>query len=809
MYYVTLPVHAFVASIATSALASSMATILILHKLRNFNMFDFSNCDESDPKSPKEHMPLESTESVRLISCSEGWEGVCHTSVATEISESATDSPQEGTNSLTAPHSSSSVSHHISPPLTMAVSSYTPIHSKKIKTAHDEPNVTSQRRPSKISFDKTSCDNGIGAVGSYYGRRSSARGIRRNSVLRDSMLGSIRDSMDDNVPTDETSLDADDENDHEDADEQLFGRTLESGLGYVNSRVPLDMNLMRKNSIFSADSERSNGTDSFSDTENCHKRVKRRSWSSGYFSVKDQDLLFEGEGEFEESVVSKVSTLEESLRLLRRTRAIFALANRLMAAPDEKACLEEVARLMVIMFDVDRVSFALVSGADNYQLIRLWAKKSAVKESVSDIKEANGVWLRPESQQRSWRTQYERSASDDAGTPYSSFDLEYLESDTKRPFAGSAVGYCAQTLKEYYSPRTAESPFPPHRVLAAHGFDSTLATPIIVNGNKFAGCILTPKAGVDAFKKPDRVLIQDIAALLAANIYSKRLRKQTEESHKMTREMLHSFIPPKVLGKIEGYWDSKSRKAVENLGSMPTEVERSTSWYVANADWSEADAEKAEKESRNKRNEIQGKINLIRNMEGNQDDVGVLVHGEEWVGALSPTSRALYAENVKSVCIIFTDIVGFSRICLDLEPIGVMNMLQDLFGRFDSLCDVHNVMKLETIGDAYICATNLLEDDACYENARNAAIRALAMAKDMILVTRNARIPYKNAPPTGSYEALQIRVGIHVGDITCGVLGQRLPKFTTFGTCESMSDIFAMHCLLTTLSNYVLFFLFF
>lgn len=795
MYYVTLPIHAFVASIATSALASSMATILILHKLRSLNKFDFNNCDESDPKSPTEQLPLESTERVRLISCSEGWEGICHTSVATEISESATDSPQEGTTSFTVPQSTSSIPHYNTPPLTMTVNSYTPIHSKKIKTMNNDPNPISQRRPSKISFDKNSCDNiGSCVITGYYGRRSSARGIRRNSVLRDSMLGSIRDSMDDNVPTDETSVAADNESDHEDADEELFGQTLENGLDKRKSRMPLDIDLIRKDSIFSANSERSNRADSFSDTDSSHKRVKRRSWSSGYFSVKDRDFLFEREGEFEESVVSKVSSLEESLRLLRRTRAIFALANRLMAAADEKACLEEVARLMVIMFNVDRVSFALASGADNYQLIRLWAKKSAAKESVFDIKEANGVWLRPESQQRSWRTQYDRSGSDDSDTPYSSFDLEYLESDTKRPFAGSAVGYCAQTLKEYYSPCTAESPFPPHRVLATHGFDSTLATPIIVNGNKFAGCILTPKAGLDAFKKPDRVLIQDIAALLAANIYSKRLRKQTEESHKMTREMLHSFIPPKVLGKIEGYWDSKMKKAVENLENMPSEVERSTSWYVANADWSEADAEKAEKESRNKRNEIQGKINLIRNMEGNQDDVGVLIHGEEWAGALSPTSRALYAESVKSVCIIFTDIVGFSRICLDLEPIGVMNMLQDLFGRFDSLCDVHNVMKLETIGDAYICATNLLEDDACYENARNAAIRALAMAKDMILVTRNARIPYKNTPPKGSYETLQIRVGIHVGDVTCGVLGQRLPKFTTFGTCEAINVLFTIPC---------------
>lgn len=47
---------------------------------------------------------------------------------------------------------------------------------------------------------------------------------------------------------------------------------------------------------------------------------------------------------------------------------------------------------------------------------------------------------------------------------------------------------------------------------------------------------------------------------------------------------------------------------------------------------------------------------------------------------------------------LFTDIVGFSRIAMGVTPIKVMNMLQNLFNRFDRLCDVHGVMKLETIG---------------------------------------------------------------------------------------------------------------
>ncbi len=115
-----------------------------------------------------------------------------------------------------------------------------------------------------------------------------------------------------------------------------------------------------------------------------------------------------------------------------------------------------------------------------------------------------------------------------------------------------------------------------------------------------------------------------------------------------------------------------------------------------------------------------------------------------------------------------------------VKPIEVVNMLQDLFSRFDELCDLHRVQKLETIGDAYICTAGLLDDVDVKDAARN----TLFLAKDMVRETRKVLIPSseKKFLNTPFYENLQIRVGIHVGNVTCGVLGQRLPKFTVFGT---------------------------
>jgi len=389
----------------------------------------------------------------------------------------------------------------------------------------------------------------------------------------------------------------------------------------------------------------------------------------------------------------------------------------------------------------------------------------------------------------------------------SSFELQLLDSDSKRPLAGTAAGECVRTLKEVYTPRTRDSSFATHKVFYQQGFNTVLISPILVNGGRCAGCLMSLRREEDGFSNSDRVLIADIGLLLGANIYAKRLFREADESKKRSREMLHSFIPPKVLSKIECYWDAnsdeyKSRRSANSTmssqdgnsvagsvgssssGGLP---HRSNSWYVAQSWW---DANENDKNASGKGGDKRGineKIRLIKNMnrlddDSNGNDVGIIMNTSGM--DFSPTSHALYAESVKNVCIVFTDIVGFSRISMDITPTCVMDMLQNLFNRFDELCDVHGVLKLETIGDAYICATNLMEEED--DGEQDAAVRALAMAKDMVIEATNVRVPYPESW-TGAIPTLQIRVGIHVGDVTCGVLGQRLPKFTTCGTAVNMA----------------------
>ncbi|KAL7528589.1 hypothetical protein ACHAXR_002521, partial [Thalassiosira sp. AJA248-18] len=271
--------------------------------------------------------------------------------------------------------------------------------------------------------------------------------------------------------------------------------------------------------------------------------------------------------------------------------------------------------------------------------------------------------------------------------------------------------------------------------------------------------------------------------MLGANIYAKRMRRAAESSNKISREMLHSMIPAKVIEKIEVFWDQSSDEYHSRRSSNPASMTQDSLCSLSDNSFGDLDASMKDVNMKPRRcKSVNEKIKFLNQMNNAMEDS----NGSDAAGVILDTSameigtaaRALYAENVDDVVIIFTDIVGFSKMALDMKPLEVVDMLQALFSRFDALCDKNGVSKLETIGDAYICTTNLFDEDQFGGNIAEAARGALNMAKDMVLATQEVMLPGKKK---SMFDTLEIRVGIHIGEVTCGVLGERLPKFTVFG----------------------------
>jgi len=124
--------------------------------------------------------------------------------------------------------------------------------------------------------------------------------------------------------------------------------------------------------------------------------------------------------------------------------------------------------------------------------------------------------------------------------------------------------------------------------------------------------------------------------------------------------------------------------------------------------------------------------------------------------------------------VMFADISGFTAWSSEREPVDVFCLLETLFLEFDALLSFFKVFKVETIGDCYVAVTGLPEP------SKDHAVRLSRFASECILVMHNAcqKLESTLGPGTGD---LTLRVGLHSGSVTAGVLrGQKL-RFQLFG----------------------------
>uniref|UniRef100_A0A7S0TX79 histidine kinase n=1 Tax=Hemiselmis andersenii TaxID=464988 RepID=A0A7S0TX79_HEMAN len=133
------------------------------------------------------------------------------------------------------------------------------------------------------------------------------------------------------------------------------------------------------------------------------------------------------------------------------------------------------------------------------------------------------------------------------------------------------------------------------------------------------------------------------------------------------------------------------------------------------------------------------------------------------------------------VTVLFSDIVGFTNMCEEAPLEGVIEMLNDLFNMFDSLCDLHGIVKCEVIGDGYMCVSGHLP------NTHDHAQRMVAMALDMIEATRHIQSPMTPG------ESVRIRIGINSGPLISGVVGEKVPKWSLFGDTVNTASRMESH----------------
>lgn len=137
------------------------------------------------------------------------------------------------------------------------------------------------------------------------------------------------------------------------------------------------------------------------------------------------------------------------------------------------------------------------------------------------------------------------------------------------------------------------------------------------------------------------------------------------------------------------------------------------------------------------------------------------------------------ADRIETLSVVFADLAGFTEAAHDLPPEEVVAFLDNLVRAFDALAEENGVEKIKTIGDSYMAAAGF--DGRAAEGAAAAGRFALAMLETIA-----------HAPPLGTHK-LELRIGIHCGPATAGVIGDTRFSYDVWGDAVNTASRMESH----------------
>jgi len=136
------------------------------------------------------------------------------------------------------------------------------------------------------------------------------------------------------------------------------------------------------------------------------------------------------------------------------------------------------------------------------------------------------------------------------------------------------------------------------------------------------------------------------------------------------------------------------------------------------------------------------------------------------------------ANNHEQVTILFADIVGFTALSNELIPNKLVYLLNYIFTSFDEITNKHKLEKIKTIGDAYMVVGGLnVKDSGAVEIANFALEIQDFFNKDTLINEFN----------------LQIRIGLHTGPVTAGVIGISKFSYDLWGDTVNIASRMESH----------------
>jgi len=127
-----------------------------------------------------------------------------------------------------------------------------------------------------------------------------------------------------------------------------------------------------------------------------------------------------------------------------------------------------------------------------------------------------------------------------------------------------------------------------------------------------------------------------------------------------------------------------------------------------------------------------------------------------------------FADGIAECSVMFVDIVGFTKMSSKMPPDELVQLLDEIFSKFDELTVSAGLEKIKTIGDSYMVAAGL--PDQRTDHAQ--ALIRLAMSMQAII---------------RGY-GLHIRCGINSGNVVAGVIGRKRFIYDLWGDTVNVAS---------------------
>jgi class 3 adenylate cyclase len=139
---------------------------------------------------------------------------------------------------------------------------------------------------------------------------------------------------------------------------------------------------------------------------------------------------------------------------------------------------------------------------------------------------------------------------------------------------------------------------------------------------------------------------------------------------------------------------------------------------------------------------------------------------------------AAKAHRHNGVSVMFADFKEFTMIASNMDPEQLVQEIHYCFSTFDEIMEMYDLEKIKTVGDAYLCAGGINEDEQA------GAVRIVRAALE-IQAFMNA-IAFERKEQGKPY--FETRIGIHTGTIVAGVVGVKKFAFDIWGDTVNIAE---------------------